>query len=288
MSLKNKSDNNKIKIGLYIVSTPIGNLTDTSERMIKTLNQSDYILCEDTRVSKKLLKKFNVNSKLISYHKFNEKKNLNKIIDLLNSGCTISLVSDAGTPTISDPGSNLINECLKNNIYISLVPGPSAVSSAVSISGFSDKFYFYGFPPEKNKILNYDLEILSKLNCSVVFFVSAKKFNKFIPSLKKYFSGRQILICKEMTKFYEEFFREEVDELKLFEQNLKGELTLVISEMKKISKNLSHKLSESDKDIIKKTINKLSVKEIVNLINKNNNISKKEIYKYCIEIKNEK
>ena len=286
MSLNNKSDNNKIKIGLYIVSTPIGNLLDISQRAIETLRKSDFILCEDTRVSKILLKKFDIKSNLISYHKFNEKKNLNKIIKLLESGSLISLISDAGTPSISDPGCVLINECLKNGINVSPVPGPSAVSSAVSVSGFSDKFYFYGFLPEKNKLLNNDLLILSKLNCSIVFFISSKKFNKTIPILKKYFNGRKILICKEMTKFYEEFFREEIDNLKRFESGLKGELTIVISEMK-ILKNVSQKLSESDKDLIRKTINKLSVKEIVNLISKNNEISKKEIYNYCLELKNE-
>ena len=286
MSLNNKSDNNKIKIGLYIVSTPIGNLLDVSQRAIETLRKSDFILCEDTRVSKILLKKFDIKSNLISYHKFNEKKNLNKIIKLLKSGSLISLISDAGTPSISDPGCVLINECLKNDINVSPVPGPSAVSSAVSVSGFSDKFYFYGFLPEKNKLLNSDLLTLSKLNCSIVFFISSKKFNKTIPILKKYFNGRKILICKEMTKFYEEFFREEIDNLKRFESGLKGELTIVISEMK-ILKNVSQKLSESDKDLIRKTINKLSIKEIVNLINKNNEISKKEIYNYCLELKNE-
>jgi len=286
MSLNNKSDNNKIKIGLYIVSTPIGNLLDISQRAIETLRKSDFILCEDTRVSKILLKKFDIKSNLISYHKFNEKKNLNKIIKLLKSGSLISLISDAGTPSISDPGCVLINECLKNDINVSPVPGPSAVSSAVSVSGFSDKFYFYGFLPEKNKLLNSDLLTLSKLNCSIVFFISSKKFNKTIPILKKYFNGRKILICKEMTKFYEEFFREEIDNLKRFESGLKGELTIVISEMK-ILKNVSQKLSESDKDLIRKTINKLSIKEIVNLINKNNEISKKEIYNYCLELKNE-
>ena len=286
MSLNNKSDNNKIKIGLYIVSTPIGNLLDVSQRAIETLRKSDFILCEDTRVSKILLKKFDIKSNLISYHKFNEKKNLSKIIKLLKSGSLISLISDAGTPSISDPGCVLINECLKNDINVSPVPGPSAVSSAVSVSGFSDKFYFYGFLPEKNKLLNSDLLTLSKLNCSIVFFISSKKFNKTIPILKKYFNGRKILICKEMTKFYEEFFREEIDNLKRFESGLKGELTIVISEMK-ILKNVSQKLSESDKDLIRKTINKLSIKEIVNLINKNNEISKKEIYNYCLELKNE-
>ena len=286
MSLNNKSDNNKIKIGLYIVSTPIGNLLDISQRAIETLRKSDFILCEDTRVSKILLKKFDIKSNLISYHKFNEKKNLNKIIKLLKSGSLISLISDAGTPSISDPGCVLINECLKNDINVSPVPGPSAVSSAVSVSGFSDKFYFYGFLPEKNKLLNSDLLTLSKLNCSIVFFISSKKFNKTIPILKKYFNGRKILICKEMTKFYEEFFREEIDNLKRFEIGLKGELTIVISERKSV-KNVSQKLSESDKGIIRKTINKLSVKEIVSLISKNNAISKKEIYNYCLELKNE-
>ena len=286
MSLNNKSDNNKIGSGLYVVSTPIGNLLDISKRAIEILGKSDFILCEDTRVSKILLNKFDIKSNLISYHKFNEKKNLNKIIKLLESGSLISLISDAGTPSISDPGSVLINECLKNGINVSPIPGPSAVSSAVSVSGFSDKFYFYGFLPEKNKLLNSDLQILSKLNCSIVFFISSKKFNKSIPILKKYFNGRKILICKEMTKFYEEFFREEIDNLNQFESGLKGELTIVISEMK-ILKNVSQKLSESDKDLIRKTINKLSIKEIINLISKNNEISKKEIYNYCLELKNE-
>jgi len=286
MILNNKSDNIKIKKGLYIVSTPIGNLADISKRSIETLIQSDYILCEDTRVSKKLLKRFNINTQLISYHKFNEKKNLSKIIKLLKSEQIVSLISDAGTPAISDPGSILINECIKNDIYISLIPGPSAVISAVSISGFSNKFYFYGFFPEKNKILNDDFKVLSKIDCSLVFFISAKKLNKTIPIIKKYFSGRKILICKEITKLYEEFFREDIDNLEIFEQNLKGELTLVISEIKTY-KITSQKLSESDKDIIKKIINKLTVKEIVDLISRGNDISKKEIYNYCIRLKNE-
>ena len=286
MSLKNKSDNIKIKIGLYVVSTPIGNLLDISQRAIETLRKSDFILCEDTRVSKILLTKFEIKSNLISYHKFNEKKNLNKIIKLLKSGSIISLISDAGTPSISDPGCVLINECLKEGINVSPIPGPSAVSSAISVSGFSDKFYFYGFLPEKNKLLNNDLQTLSKLDCSIVFFISSKKFNKTIPILKKYFSGRKILICREMTKFYEEFLREKIDNLKMLESGLKGELTIVISEMKKV-KNVSQKLSESDKDLIRKTINKLSVKEIVSLIGKKSEISKKAIYNFCIELKNE-
>ena len=285
MITKTQFKSNDYKNGLYLVATPIGNLKDISFRSLEVLEKSDYILCEDTRVSKNLLEKYQIKSKLISNHKFNEKKNTIKIIEYLKSGKLISLISDAGTPGISDPGLILVNECIKNNLNIFSIPGPSAVTTAVAASGFSDKFYFYGFLPEKKKILDDDLQVLSKLNCSIIFFISAKKFNKNIPIFQKYFSGRKILICREMTKIYEEFIREEVDQLKTFEQNLKGELTLVISEIVKIKKS-SQKLNESDKDIIKKTINKLSVKEIIKLFN-NHDVSKKEIYNYCIKLKNE-
>jgi len=149
MILDTDSINNKIKCGLYIVSTPIGNLSDITLRALEVLKKSDYILCEDTRTSKNLLDRYEIKSKLISNHKFNEKKNLFKIIEILKSDCIVSLISDAGTPSISDPGAVLINECLINKINIYPIPGSSAVSSAVSISGFSEKYYFYGFFPEK-------------------------------------------------------------------------------------------------------------------------------------------
>ena len=286
MIVNSKRINKEIKKNLYIVSTPIGNLNDISLRAIDTLKKSDYILCEDTRVSKNLLDKYKIKSKLISNHKFNEKKNLSKIIGLIKQGLFVSLISDAGTPSISDPGAILIRECIKNNIQIIPLPGPSAAISAISISGFSEKFFFYGFFPEKNKILLEDLGILSKLNSSIVFFISPRKINKIIPFIKKNFKGRKILICREMTKFYEEFVRAEVEELELFKNNLKGELTIVISE-KKDDKKTSHILSESDKRTIKNMINKLSIKEISNLIHQNNKISKKIIYDYCLKIKNE-
>ena len=140
-------NNNKFKPGLYCVATPIGNMGDISFRAIKILKESDLILCEDTRVTKKILQKFEINKKLISNHKFNESKNLDKVIEILKNKKIVSLVSDAGTPTISDPGRILIKECEKNEIEIFPVPGPSAVSAAISISGFSDNFYFCGFLP---------------------------------------------------------------------------------------------------------------------------------------------
>ncbi len=282
-----KSANRVFKKSLYLVSTPIGNLNDISLRAIETLKKSDYILCEDTRISKNLLEKYQIKSNLIANHKFNEKRNVVKIIKLINQGSLISLISDAGTPGISDPGSILVNECIKNNINIIPIPGASAVISAVSISGFSGKFFFYGFFPEKDKILKEDLKTLSKLNSSIVFFISPKKINKIIPLIKKNFMNRKILICREMTKFYEEYKRLKVEDLEPLKTNLKGELTVVISE-KIHDKKASQTLDESDKRLIKTMINKLSIKEITDLIIRKNNISKKIIYNYCLKIKNEK
>ena len=281
-----KIHNKEIKNGLYLVPTPIGNLADVTLRALQVLNKSDYILCEDTRVSKILFEKYQIKSKLISNHKFNEKKNVSKILELLKTGSTISLVCDAGTPTVSDPGSTLINECIKNNLDITPLPGASSVTTAISVSGFSGNFFFYGFFPEKNKLISHDLENLSNLNSSIIFFISSKKFQKSIPIIQKFFNDRKILICKEMTKYFEEFIRLDVNELDQKNFLLKGELTIVISE-KKIDKNISHSLNESDKRIIGKMINKLSIKEIINLIQNYRKISKKEIYNYCVKIKNE-
>ena len=283
-------DQNKLinfKSGLYVVSTPIGNLMDITLNAVKILKISDLILCEDTRVSKKVLEKHHIrNKQLISYHKFNEKKSLQKVVSLLEDKKIVSIISDAGTPCISDPGSILINEIVKKKINIFSIPGPSSVISAVSISGFSDKFIFYGFFPEKLKDIKKDLEILSKLNSTIVFFISAKKFKKNSIYLEKYFFDRKLLICKELTKMYEEHFRLEVSDIKDFKVNLRGEITLVLSEKLKDESN-TH-LDEKDKSKIRKFIKKLSIKDIVTKIKKNKDISKKEIYKYCLDLKNEK
>ena len=274
---------NSISPGLYIVSTPIGNLKDITYRAIEILNKSDLILCEDTRVSQKILNYYKIQTQLISNHKFNEKKNIEKVILELQNSKIVSLISDAGTPAISDPGKIIINECIKKNIKIYPIPGPSAVTTAVSVSGFSDKYFFYGFLPstlnETEKVFN----LLSNLESSIVFFISSKKINKIIEKLKIFFSGRNIVICRELTKLYEEIIRLPISEIKPFKTLLKGELTIVISE--KNSKMKSKNLDESDKKIIKKLLKKMSVKDIVKLITKNKNISKKKIYEYYLSLK---
>ena len=280
-------DKNKIKAGLYIVATPIGNLGDITLRALEVLKKSNYILCEDTRIAKKLLNHYKIRSKLISNHKFNEKTVSKNIKDIILSNNIVSLISDAGTPLISDPGKILVEECIKNNVDIIPIPGVSALTSAISISGFSNNFYFSGFISDKKSEIEKELEILSKISGSIVFFVSSKKINKIIPYLKIYFENRKIVICREMTKYYEEFIRREINELKLFDKAIKGELTIVISE-KKLQKKSSLLLNESDKINIQKLINFLSIKDIMKILNIDKRVSKSTIYDYCLKLKNEK
>ena len=271
------------KKGLYIVSTPIGNLEDITFRAIKILRTSDFILCEDTRHSLKLLNKFDIKTKLISYHKFNEKKSLIKIIQYLNEGKILSLISDAGTPVLSDPGNIIINECIKNKHQIFTVPGPSSVSAAVSLAGFGDKFLFYGFLPKTENELNKSLKKLDIEGFSLVFFVPAIKINFYIKHFKKYFTGRNIFIAREMTKKYETYYRQSVDNLSLFKTQLRGELTIVISQ--KIEKEiLSTDYVKIENQVIK-YLKSYTVKDVVELMSKKEKLPKKIIYNLCIKNK---
>ena len=279
-------NNNKFKPGLYCVATPIGNMGDISFRAIKILQESDLILCEDTRVSKKILQKFEINKRLISNHKFNENKNLEKVIEILKNNKIVSLVSDAGTPAVSDPGKILVKECIKNKINIFPIPGASAVSSAISISGFSDNFYFCGFLPEKQTQVKKLFKNLSLLDSSIIFFVSPNKLDKRIIDIKEFFLDRNIVICREITKYHEEYIRTSVKELSNVNFSRKGEITVVISEVNK--SRLSFKeLQESDKKKINKLIDKMSIKDIVKKVSQDREIPKKLIYNYCLNIKNE-
>ena len=279
-------NNNKFKPVLYCVATPIGNMGDISFRAVKILQQSDLILCEDTRVTKKILQKFEINKKLISNHKFNENKNLEKVIEILKNNKIVSLVSDAGTPAVSDPGRILVQECVKNKINIFPIPGASAVSSAISISGFSDNFYFCGFLPEKQNQVKKLFKNISLLESSIVFFISPNKLIKRMDDIKEFFSDRDIIICREISKYHEEYIRTSVQKLSDVNFSRKGEITIVISEIRK--EKLSFKeLEESDKKKINKLIKKMSIKDIVKKVSEDREISKKLIYKYCLEIKNE-
>ena len=270
---------------LYIVSTPIGNLDDITLRAIEVLKNSDIIICEDTRHSIKLLNHLKIKKKLISCHKFNEKKQTTEVIKHINQGKILSLISDAGTPLLSDPGKLLVNECIKNKINIVPIPGASSITSAMSVSGFSDQFFFYGFLPKTENELNKVLKTLSKNSFSIVFFIPAKKINFYIKSFKNYFMDRKVLIAREITKIHESFIREEIKNLKFFKNSLKGELTVVISEVNNKSKKFDDKKISTE---VRKYLKKYSLKDTVDLIFQSEKLNKKKIYQLCLKIKNEK
>ena len=270
---------------LYIVSTPIGNLDDITLRAIDVLKDSDIILCEDTRRSIKLLNHLKINKKLISYHKFNEKKQIFKIIEHINKGKILSLISDAGTPLLSDPGQFLVKECIDRNIKIVPIPGVSSITAAMSVSGFSDKFLFYGFLPKKEKELEKLFSSLSLFEHTLVFFIPAVNINFYFKVLKKYFSGRRFMIGKEITKIHENFIRGDIDNYKNQKNNFKGEITLIISEGTPKKQKIDEKKIINS---VKKYLKRYSVKDTVDLIMKREKINKKKIYKLCIDIKNEK
>jgi len=275
----------EISSGLYLVSTPIGNLSDITLRAIKVLKQSDIILCEDIRVSKKLLNHYQINKTLFSYHKFNEKKLLEKIIQYLNDGKIISLICDAGTPLISDPGRILVNELYKRKIKIIPIPGPSAVSTTYSLSGFSDSFYFAGFLPKKSGDRKKIYNNLKNLETSLVFFISGRDIEKILNELKSFFGNQQMLIAKELTKIHETIVRGNLSTVieDIGSLNLKGEFTVVLSNI--VNQNNSDFLS-LEKEIL--LLNKkMKTKDLVNYLSEKYDVSKKIIYSRILNKKND-
>ncbi len=270
---------------LYVVSTPIGNLDDITIRALEVLKNSDIILCEDTRRSIKLLSHYKIKKKLISYHKFNEQKQLNNIIKYSKEGKILSLVSDAGTPLLSDPGRILVNECVKNGIKVTPIPGVSSITASLSVSGFKDQFLFYGFLPKTQNEVEKVLMILSQNKFTQVFFIPSKKLNFYVDNFKKFFSGRKILIAKEITKIHETFMREDIDNLKTFKNPVKGELTVVISEKNTQTKTLDEKKIVNK---IKKYLKNYSLKDTVKFILESEKMNKNKVYELCLKVKNEK
>ena len=220
---------------LYIIATPIGNLEDITFRAIKTLEKVDLILCEDTRVTKKLLEKYKIKKPLLSYHEHSKLSRIEKIIEELKRNKDIALVTDAGTPGISDPGNRLIEEIIKetgDRVEISPIPGASAVISALSISGFpTDKFIFLGFPPHKKGRETY-FKNLVKEERTVVFYESPHRILKSLDQLEKYIEkDKKIVICRELTKMFETIYRGNLKEVResLKNDKIKGEFVVVIS-----------------------------------------------------------
>ena len=268
---------------LYFISTPIGNLNDISLRAIDVIRSSDYLYAEDTRNIKKLLNFINLKVKSKSFHEHNEYKVSLEIIQNLKNGNIVSIVSDAGTPVVSDPGYKLIQICLKENIKYTLIPGPSSVLSSLVMSGLSpDRFSFYGFIPRKAGDQNRFFETLSNDLKTSIVFESPKRIKKTLINLQKFVGkNRKISLCKEMTKIHEDVFRGKISEIiKDIENNqinLKGELVLVIEGAdNKIDLNISSQIK-------KEFLSKLSASDSAKLISMLTGKNKRDIYKKLIE-----
>ena len=270
---------------LYIVSTPIGNLDDITLRAIDVIKKSDFILCEDTRRSLKLLNHLKIKKRLVSYHKFNEKKQIRNIIEHINKGKILSLISDAGTPLLSDPGDVILGECLKKNIKVVPIPGVSSITTAMSMSGFKDQFLFYGFLPKKERELDNKLETLSLIEFAQVFFIPSVKINFYLKKFEEFYKGRRIVIAREMTKIHETFHRGDVNGIRGQQIPSKGEVTIILSEKKMTYTKIN---KEKIVNKAKKYLKRYSLKDAVNLILETEKINRKEIYQLCLKIKNEK
>ena len=216
---------------LYIVATPIGNIKDITLRAIEVLKSVDLILCEDTRETKKLLNYYGIKKPLLSYYREIEKKRVNKVIELLKEGKEIALVCDRGTPGISDPAYILVKEVYKNNLKVSPVPGPSALTASLSISGFPlDRVYFYGFLPKKENEKRKIFEKWKNMDETIVFFESVHRIEKTINLLCEIIPEKEICICRELTKVFEEIIRGKIkDVYEIFKkEKKKGEFVLII------------------------------------------------------------
>lgn len=269
-----------LKSALYLIPTPIGNLEDISTRSIYILEQSDYILCEDTRVTLKFLNHLKLKKKLIAFHQFNENEKIKSILQDLKHNKILSLVSDAGTPALSDPGRLLISKCHEQNIGVIPIPGASAITCAISASGFSDQFFFCGFLPKKDKEINNMLESYKSLKASLVFFMPARDLEKNLIYFNKFFPQNNFFLAREMTKIHETYIRDKVSNLKNYtKDNLKGEITFIIDN------NLASpkKIVDIDEEI-KMLIGKMSSKDIAEYLSKKLAINKKSIYQKAIKI----
>ena len=220
-------------VTLYIIGTPIGNLKDITLRALEVLKEVDLILCEDTRVTKKLLEHYQIKKPLLNYHQHSRLKKVNYILELLKQGKNLALVSDAGTPGISDPGNLLVYEAierLREKVEIIPIPGPSAATAAASISGFPmDKFLFLGFPPAKRKRKKFFQEVIGS-KYPVIFYESPYRIIKTLKELSSFISDREVVVCREVTKKFETIYRGKIEEvIKEIEKNPRGEFVVIVS-----------------------------------------------------------
>ena len=268
---------------LYLVATPIGNLDDITLRAIKILKEADLIAAEDTRHTLKLLNHLEISKPMISYHRHNEEFRCEHLIKELKSGKNIALVSDAGTPGISDPGEEIVKQCIKENIKIVPIPGACAFVNALITSGINTKeFCFYGFLPLNKKNRKEKLEEIKNINKTVILYEAPHKLKNTLEDLKKILENdRKVVLAREITKIHEEFIRGNIDEILLKAENLKGEMVIIIEGSNKQKENelCNLTIEEHYKYYEKQGLEK---KEIIKKIAKDRNVNKNEIYKLFV------
>ena len=272
--------------GLYIVSTPIGNLDDISLRAKKILNSVNFIICENPKHSLKLLNKLDIKKKLFSLHDYNENLMI-KRIEKYQYNSAIALISDAGSPLISDPGYNLIQDYIKKNLYVTTIPGPSSILSSLQLSGLPiNNFEFFGFVSKSISNMNSQAKKLQNVIATSVFFISGNRLISFLKILLDAKINRKVAVCKELTKKNERVFRgyikKIIDEINIDKSNLKGEFTLLIQGKERKTKITIQTTTEAQ---IKKLLKKFSLTEVVEIVHRLTDISKKEIYKKALQLK---
>ncbi|GAA0117102.1 16S rRNA (cytidine(1402)-2'-O)-methyltransferase [Clostridium senegalense] len=276
---------------LYLVPTPIGNLKDMTFRAVDTLKNADIIACEDTRQSLKLLNYFGIKKSLISYHKHNENGKSETIIDMLKEGKNVAIISDAGTPGISDPGEVIVKKCIEENLSFEVLPGATAITTALVYSGLdTTKFLFRGFLPRENKERKPIIEDLKDRTESLIFYEAPHRLLNTLEFLCEHLGNRKISICRELTKLYEEIIRLPLeDAIKFYNENSpRGEYVLVVEgkskediEKEEMSKWEDLSIEEHIKSYIKEGLSK---KDSIKQVAKDRKLNKSEVYKHSIDI----
>ncbi|NLL31223.1 MAG: 16S rRNA (cytidine(1402)-2'-O)-methyltransferase [Clostridiales bacterium] len=276
---------------LYLVPTPIGNLKDITLRALEVLENADMIAAEDTRQSLKLLNHFNIKKPLFSYHQHNEQSKSEEIINKLKEGVNIALITDAGTPGISDPGSVIVSKCIEEDIAFEVLPGATAITTALVYSGLdTTKFVFRGFLPRENKDRNLVIEEIKNYRETLIIYEAPHRLLSTLEYLKEKLGIRKISICRELTKLHEEIFRGDLNSaIGYFNENRpRGEFVLVVEgktdEEIRAEKEALWKDLSIEEHLLKKIDSGISKKEAIKLVAKERNISKKEVYKYSTKI----
>ena len=284
-AINGKLENTVVVSGLHIVSTPIGNLADISLRALATLRASDLIICEDTRVTAKIKSAFAITTPLLCYNDHNASKTLPKIMELLQKGKTISLVSDAGTPTISDPGYKLVNSAIQEGIFVTSVPGASAILAALPTSGLpTDRFLFLGFLPVREAAKQKTLRALKELKATLIFYESAKRLSSTIKTMADELAPRSAVIARELTKKYEEFLRGDLSALArkaTEESGRKGEFVILLGPPQAYEQPKKENVDQ----MLLRALNHKSLRDAVTSVAQETGLKRRDVYLQALDLK---